>query len=190
MAEQIPHGINELPDPVAFAAPVDGTKKKKKRREEESPPGLSMNSLMDIMTIILVFLLKSYSTDPVQLKGAPDLKPPFSTATLRPSESTIITVTLNNLIVDDKAVAKLENGKVAEAELSNGFLVDSLYQELLDRVDHQKRVYQYQKKKEFEGVVTIVADRHVPFSLLTQVMYTAGQAEFGKFKFMVVKGAS
>ena len=183
-----PEGINDLPDPQAFAAPGGAPKRKKPRRPVDEPGGLSMNSLMDIMTIILVFLLKSYSTDPVQLKGAPDLKPPFSTANLKAVESTVVTVTLNSILVDDVKVVELDKGSVAEADLSSGtFLIDPLLQKLNDEVEHQKRVYQYQKKKEFEGIVTIVADRHVPFKLLSQVMYTAGQAEYSKFKFMVVK---
>lgn len=184
--------INALPNPATFGAP-DGAppRKKKIRRGGEEPGGLSMNSLMDIMTIILVFLLKSYSTDPVQLKSAPDLKPPFSNSELKAVESTIITVTLNNIMVDDAPVAKLDGGKVSQADLSGGsFLIDPLLQKLNETVEHQKRVYSFRDKKQFEGIATIVADRHVPFELLSQVMYTAGQATFGKFKFMVVKGGA
>lgn len=190
MTESIPQGINEIPDPSRFSGPDGAYKKKAKKKELEEVGGLSMNSLLDIMTIILVFLLKSYSSDPVQLKAAADLKPPFSTADLKPQESTVVTVTLNNILVDDTTVVSLESGKVAAADLSSGsFLIDPLFQKLNDAVDHQKRVYQYQKNKEFDGLCTIVADRHVPFKLLSQVMYTAGQATFGKFKFMVVKGS-
>lgn len=187
--ENIPEGINDLPDPGSFAAPTGGVSKKRKPKALEEPGGLSMNSLMDIMTIILVFLLKSYSSDPVQLKAAPDLKPPFSSSELKAQESTIITVTLNHILVDDQKVISLDQGKVDSADLSSGnFMIDPLFQKLNDAVDHQKRVYQYRKEKSFEGIVTIVADRHVPFELLSQVMYTAGQATFSKFKFMVVKG--
>lgn len=189
MANEIPAGINKLPDPNAFAAPPGTVKEKRKRRPVDEGGGLTMNSLLDIMTIILVFLLKSYSTDPVQLKQAADLKPPFSTSEIKASESTVITVTLNHVLVDDIKAVSLEAGKVAAADLSSGsFLIDPLFQKLNDAVDHQKRVYSYQKKKEFEGIVTIVADRHVPFQLLSQVMYTAGQATYSKFKFMVVRG--
>ena len=188
--EDIPAGINQMPDPDAFAAPVGYAKTKRKVRNLDEPGALSMNSLMDIMTIILVFLLKSYSTDPVQLKQAPDLKPPFSTSELKPVESTVVTVTLNNILVDDSPVLRLEGGVVAEADLSSGsFMIEPLYQKLDEAVAHQKKVYRFRKdKKEWEGIITIVADRHVPFKLLSQVMYTSGQAQFSKFKFMVVKG--
>ena len=178
---------NALPDPSLFAE--TGGKKKRKRRAMEEPGALSMNSLMDIMTIILVFLLKSYSTDPVQLKQAPDLRPPFSNSQLKPVQSTTLTVTLNNILVDEKPVMRLEGGVVPEAETQQaGMLISPLLDLLNDAVEHQKKVQKFNKNTEFKGIVTIISDRHVPFSLLTKVMYTAGQAEFSKFKFMVVKG--
>ena len=183
--------VNQLPDPSSFAAVEGGFQKKSSKKDIDESQALNINSLMDIMTIILVFLLKSYSTDPVQLKQAPDLKPPFSTAELKPSESATITVTLNNILVNDGPVMSLEEGKVVESDLSGGgFMIDPLFQKLTDEVEHQKKVLRFRKDKEFTGIVTIIADRHIPFDLLSKVMYTAGQAEFGKFKFMVVKGGS
>ena len=188
-SQPIDASVNELPDPSAFAAPGGYKKKVRRKKNLDEVGGLSMNSLMDIMTIILVFLLKSYSSDPVQLKAAEDLKPPFSTSELKPSQSTTVTVTLNNILVDDKPVIGLEAGKVAESDRSSGgFLIDPLFQSLTDSVEHQKKVLKFRKDKEFSGIVTIIADRHVPFELLSQVMYTAGQATYSKFKFMVVKG--
>ncbi|MEZ4468537.1 MAG: hypothetical protein R3F43_29885, partial [bacterium] len=41
----------------------------------------------------------------------------------------------------------------------------------------------------FEGVLTVIAHEETPYRLVTEVLYTAGQAEFQKFKFAVVKGA-
>lgn len=186
--EAIPEGINALPDPNAFAAPPDAQRRKRKRRDLVEPEPLAITSLMDIMTIILVFLLKSYSANPVQLKGGDDLKLPFSTADQEPAESAAITVTLNNILVTDDSVAKLERGEVSESDLSaGGFMIDPLFEALQKEVDKQKKIEKYNKKAKFTELVTIIADRNVPFSLLSKVMYTAGQASFSKFKFAVVK---
>jgi biopolymer transport protein ExbD len=151
--------------------------------------GLTMISLLDIMTIILVFLIKNFSTDPMQLKASDDLKPPFSSAQIKPAESTVVTVTLKNILVADRLAVTLEGGQVREGDLSGGaYQVGPLLTILEEAVAHERRVLELQGgKRQFEGVITIVADRHVPFKLLSQVMYTAGQAEYGKFKFMVVK---
>lgn len=185
---QIPAGINELPDPTSFVAPPGSIRTKRKRREIQAGGGLTITSLMDIMTIILVFLLKSYSTNPVQLKQAKDLNLPFSYSDIMPKDSTAVTLTLNGILVDDKPVLTLDNGVVSESDRSSGgFLIDPLFQKLQEAVDHQKRVAKFRKDAKFTEVITLICDRHVPFSLLSQVMYTAGQAQFSKFKFAVIK---
>ena len=40
----------------------------------------------------------------------------------------------------------------------------------------------------FDGLLTVVAHQETPYRLLTEVLYTAGQAEFQKFRFAVLKG--
>lgn len=185
-ADESMGGYNDLPPAEDDGNPPP---KKKKRRALEEPGGLTINSLLDIMTIILVFLLKSYSNNPVQLKQSDDLKLPFSSSTIMPTDSTAVTVTVNNIIVDEEEPILIDDGAVPEQDLSSGgFLIDPLYQKLQDAVDHQKKVASYNDSADFKGIVTIIADRHIDFDLLSKVMYTAGQAQFSKFKFAVIKG--
>ena len=177
---------NQLPDPSVFAERVGPKRERIKSKGLPEASGLSITSLMDALTIILVFLLKSYSNNPVQLKGGDDLKLPFSKASLFPAESIAVTLTATHIVVEDTALP-IENGKVSESDLSGGgFLIEPLFQRLQDAVDKEKRVAKFNKNKEFEGVVTIISDRDISFKLITQVMYTAGQAQFSKFKFAVV----
>jgi len=37
--------------------------------------------------------------------------------------------------------------------------------------------------------LTVIAHQETTYRLITEVLYTAGQAEFQKFKFTVLKGA-
>ena len=48
---------------------------------------LSINSMMDIMVIILVFLLKSYSTEDITVAASADLTLPTSSASKAPERS-------------------------------------------------------------------------------------------------------
>lgn len=186
--EPVPEGINELPDPAAFARPPDALKRpKKKARGIEEESGANITSLLDILTILLVFLLKSYSTSPVQMKQANDLKLPMSTTDVDPLDSTAIAITLNHILVDDKPAAVLDDGKVAKADLEEAdMMIRPLFDKLIEAVAHNKKIAAM-RKSEFKGILTMVADRHVPFSLLTQVMYTAGQAEYSTFNFAAIK---
>jgi biopolymer transport protein ExbD len=177
--------------PPTGAPPVEEQpkrKRKKKHRALDKKLDISINSLLDILSVILVFLMKSYSTTTVQIKPSKELQVPFSWSSQIVEESTSITVTLKHVLMDDKPVLTLENGKVAEQDLSSGgLLIDKLYEKLQDDVAHQKKIEQRNSKAKFKGIVTIIADRYVPFPLLAQVMYTAGQAEFGQFKFALIR---
>ena len=62
-----------MPDPSAFAAPEGETRRKKKQRDLIKPEPLSINSLMDIMTILLVFDQELFF-DPVTLKQTEDFE--------------------------------------------------------------------------------------------------------------------
>lgn len=178
----------QLSGPVPGFIPATGKKKAKKKRDVETvSSGLSIDSLMDIMTILLVFLLKSYSADPVQIKLAPGLSLPFAHSDIKPDEATSITITSDSITVDDKKVVKLVDGKADQADIAGDHLIQPLLDSLVEAVDHQKKINQM-TKKEFSGVVTVVADRHMSFNMLIKIMYTAGQAQFSKYKFAVIKG--
>src|SRR5688572_29625559 len=86
------------PDPSLFSGSV--RKKKRKMRDEEPYSGLGITSLMDALTIILVFLLKNFSNNPVQLKDSKDLKLPTSTAQEMPADTTAMTLTMKHILVD------------------------------------------------------------------------------------------
>lgn len=163
-------------------------KAKKPRRAEEGPVEVSINSLLDILTCVLLFLIKSYSSSTIDLKPSKDLQVPFSTSEVAPDESAAITVTAKDILLNDMPIVRLTDGKLSDGDLSHaGMLIEPLYSKLQEEVARQKKVGRLRKDKDFAGVVTIICDRFVPFSLLTQVMYTAGQAEYAKFKFLTVK---
>ena len=43
---------------------------------------------------------------------------------------------------------------------------------------------------EFKGDVLLQCDKRIPFSVIRDVMFTAGQAQFGNFRFVVIKGGA
>ena len=162
-------------------------RKKKKKRGEEGG-ALNINSMMDIMVIILVFLLKNYGDEPIKVVGE-DLKAPKSTTQLTPEDMMTITVSQRAILVNNKKAVDVKQGSVDKSQKKGGGDSDMQIQPLFDEVsDAIKR-----KKREmsligqpYEPVATIIADQSTPYRLLTEVMYTAGQAELSKFKFAVV----
>jgi biopolymer transport protein ExbD len=174
--------------PHAEGGEEEHPKKRKKRRAEDKKLDVSINSLLDVLSVILVFLMKSYSTSSVQVKPSADLQVPFTHSVEQVEESTAITITRKDVMVDDAPVVTLSDGKVAESDRSEaGFLIDPLFSRLKDEVAKLKKIEAKNSSAKFKGVCTIIADRYVPFPVIAQVMYTAGQAEYGDFKFALIK---
>ena len=171
-----------------------GGRKKKGNHEEYEPIQLNMLPMMALFTIILCYLLKSYSTDPVQIKPTPETVLPKSTSTLAPMKAVQLVISNRVILVGDKKVAEVKNGRVA-AEFKKdrnpaSMYIVSLYEALKKAGDKQKMFARYNQKKQelqFKGLLTIIADKRIPFRLLTEVLYTAGQAEYGAYKFAVIK---
>lgn len=178
-----------LPDPSLFSGHVVPRRKKRHSHVDEVKTDVNINSLLDILSVILVFLLKSFASSTVQVKPSEELQIPFSESASPVEESVAVTVTLGTLMVNDKPVLRFENGEVPKDLLTNGYLIKPLAQSLETEVKRQELVAQYNKAAEFKGLVTIIADRNIPFRLLTQVMYTIGQASFSKYKFATIKAA-
>lgn len=96
-------------DNVAHAIDYFDKKNRIKVKSDEAAAGvLNINSLMDIMTIMLVFLLVSITSDPLSIQMSDALVLAQSTADLKPKDSIPITVTKKHLIVDKSAVANID----------------------------------------------------------------------------------
>lgn len=165
-------------------------KKKKRRgsRRDESGGSLNINSMMDIMVIILVFLLKSYGDEPLKVQ-AEDLKAPSSMAELQPKDMTTITITQKAILVDDAKAVDVKRGGVDKSQKrggEDGMLINPLFEDLNAAVKQKKREKELMRQK-YEPTATIIADQAIPYRLVTEVMYTAGQAELSQFKIAVIK---
>lgn len=83
-------------------------KARKGARRGGDPGGLNINSMMDIMTILLVFLLVTITSDPLNVKQDDFLSLARSTANFSPENSIPVTITKRAIIVDNKKVVPIE----------------------------------------------------------------------------------
>ncbi len=168
------------------------TKRKAAKKGDRSEPAakLTMNSLMDILTILLVFLLKNYSTDAVSVTPSSDLDLPKGMTALTPEQTVAVTVSKSAILVDNAMVLTVKDGKVEASQKrggDDGYFIIPLNKALADAVEKQRRIAAVNPSAgKSLGIATIIMDGETPFRLLTEVMYTAGQAEYSKFKFLVI----
>ncbi len=163
--------------------------KRARRVMKDDDSGLNINAFMDIMTIILVFLIDSYGNSPISVKAGPELSIPYSTSEIPPQDTMCITITRKAILVGDREVVKIKDGQVDKSHKrggENSLYIQPLFDQLTEEVSRHKQMAALTKQP-FEGVATIISDRTTPYRLVTEVMYTAGQAQLANFKFAIVK---
>jgi biopolymer transport protein ExbD len=152
---------------------------------------LNIVAMMDMMTILLVFLLKSYQASTLNVNMGADLTIPASTTQLKPQENISVTISQVQLAVNDRPVLPLQNGTIPvrykDGQRAEAFYVGSIYDALKKEVDKQKYIAQFNQNAPFAGRVNVIADKKITYRTLMEVLYTAGQAELGEYKFMVMK---
>ena len=165
--------------------------KRKARAAEGEVAELNITAMMDMMTIILVFLLKSYQASTINVTMTADLTVPQSTTQLQPQDNIGLSISMKEVLVGERRVVEIQNGiipaAVKEGGKADSFYVGAVYDALKKEVDKQKYIAQFNKNAPFTGRVNVVADKKVPYRTLMEVLYTAGQAELGEYKFMVMK---
>jgi len=162
---------------------------------------LNITAMLDMMTIILVFLLKSMSASTASVPQNSDLTLPKADVSvdidrnkLEPDGLPILVSKTKIIVGRDKVLAEvtlpadLANG-AAESDKTKGrgdkYIVP-LGQAVRAWRDEDKpfRGPQFGTPSWSEAV--IMADRDTPYRLLYEVLYTLGQNEFGEFHLMVM----
>jgi biopolymer transport protein ExbD len=165
--------------------------RRKAREAEGEIRELNIVAMMDMMTIILVFLLKSYQASTINVNMSADLTVPQSSTQLHPQENITVTVSQREVAVNDRKVVEVKGGLIPaaakEGHRAEAFYVSAVYDALKKEVDKQKYIARYNKDAPFAGRINVVVDRKIPYRTLMDVLYTAGQAELGEYKFMVLK---
>jgi len=162
-------------------------KKRNEREAEGEIKELNITAMMDIMTIILVFLIKSYATSSITTTSSEDIKPPISTTRLTPKDTISITITTRHILVGDKVRATLnEAGEIEKSDLS-GRLIVPIDQALKKEIEKLKFIAERNPGAPFTGELSVIGDKRVPYDLLLTVLYTAGQNELQNYRFVVVQ---
>lgn len=173
------------PEQEAFLA-----KKKEKaaarRARPEDKGVLGITSLMDIVSILVVYLLKSYASDPVVINPTAGQKIPFSSADAPIQDGIPVFVSTRGITFDSKKIVTMtSDGDIDPSQVQN-HLIGPLYDMLAEEVDKAKQLSERQGKQ-WVGRVILVGDQDLKFNVLVDVMYTTGRAEFTEYSFCVIK---
>lgn len=158
---------------------------------------LNITAMLDMMTIILVFLLKSMSASTASLPQSADLQMPKSVLTTEASqEGAAVMISRSQIVVGDDVICPVPQdashgveGKYKKSGSTDLYIVPlaNALQSWRER-DRQIRLAMGKDASGSEAI--IIADSGTPYRLLTEVMFTLGQSEFNKFHLMVLQDSS
>src|SRR4029078_6944024 len=142
-----------------------------------------------MMTIILVFLLKSFSSSTSAITFDSNLQVPKSFTELKPKLAVTVTVTKKGILVEGDAIAPVNAARVdpnVKRDGENGYYITPMVEILEKHAKREKRVAEMTGQK-FEGQLMLVADQTTPYRLLTEVIYSCGQAGYANYRLLVFK---
>ena len=168
--------------------------RRKVEEEAEEISFLNIMPMMDMMTILLVFLLKQFSVAQLNLDAPPGLHLPASTSPLSPQPAVNIMITETAIVIEGDAVVRVKNGTVDPMwkRESGGHAITPVVNALSKhraRLAKLSRMQNPTGESDNGGIAIVMADKKTPYRLLTEVLYSAGQAEFNNYRLVTLRQA-
>ncbi|HXH73782.1 MAG TPA: biopolymer transporter ExbD [Bacteriovoracaceae bacterium] len=157
------------------------------RRSKNQVFDVDITSLLDILTILLVFLLQSYNSSGVTINVPKGIELPRSASETLNTFGVNIQVSKSQIWVDDTEVVNTDNTDNQNMFDEGGRRIVPLYNELVKIKETIKQSEKLSPQvKPFSGVANLVVEKSLKYSYLKRVMYTCAAAGFKEFKFVVL----
>lgn len=163
----------------------------KKYMDRRSPSAfkIQITSMVDMFVILLVFLLKSYSTSPVNISPKEGMSIPESSSNVDPIEVVNLIVSKDAVFVEDEKIIDLKSGKLDTGDLdsNDNQFIRKLYQALDQHAEKAKNISKVNEEFVFDGKILLQADRDINYDVLKRVMYTSMMAGYADVKLAVAQ---
>lgn len=156
----------------------------RRRREKPAfvPPKLQITSMMDMFTIILIFLLFSFSDQPDPLTLDGQIQLPESTARRDYTDGATLVLSKTVVKLDDEVIAQVRNGKIVGMD-SADLKASDLYHKLSMRKAEEKNL----SAPGDRAPILFLCDKGHAFDTINIIMKTAGLAGYPDIQFGVLK---
>lgn len=146
--------------------------------------GLQLTSMMDMFTIVLVFLIKQVDSEGNLLTQADNLKLPLSTSVKTPKEVTLtVVVDASHVLIDDEQVEETEViGK------QDSLLVGSMIPVLEEKREAEKKLALAKGEDADEaGSIIVQLDKNQAYDIMYKVMATCGWSGYTNIAFAIIQ---
>lgn len=170
---------------------------KRKKGKREVVALLSLTAMVDMFTVLVIFLLQNYNSEGLLVNTPKDLILPQAEVIKELKPAVIVTVSSSDILVDETSVATF-----AQVKGQKDWMIQTLFVQMQDSLKKSKEKHdQGMISKVREAVkpntppedplawknVTIQADKGLDFLTLKKIMYTVIEAGAGKINFAVIK---
>jgi biopolymer transport protein ExbD len=135
---------------------------------------------MDILTVLVLFLLKSFVVDGEVVTPAPGVALPQSSSQTAPRSSIVIAIFDDTVMLNGEVVATVSK------ETGSGDLLITPLARRLDETRERAAEIARLRGSEFDGRVSIQGDRDIHFEILQRVMYTCSASGYENISLAVI----
>jgi biopolymer transport protein ExbD len=148
---------------------------------------LNITSMMDMFTIILVFLLKSFSAEGSILTNADNLVLPNSESKKKPQEVNLqVAVTNDMILVDNLPIVPTEDVRKIPADDPDPSAA-KLEEKLRACMAQEEEMVRVGALNAVQGKVIVQVDKNIDFDVLFKVMNTCGKVGYNNMNFAVME---
>jgi biopolymer transport protein ExbD len=158
--------------------------------KKTAAPTLMLTPLLDMFTIILIFLIVSFSAEDYDMTLAKDVSLPESVSRSMFKPSVNLAITTDSVTVEGRHVVALRSGRASDDAYAAGELPElvehlgSYYDELMRPIPGEDGA---EAAPIDEPVITVQADKSLDYKTVHLVLQSAAKAGFFKYRLAVLK---
>ena len=147
---------------------------------------LNVVPMVDMMTMLVIFLLQQFSSTGEVLYMQKDIKLPDARHGQMIEIAPVVAVSAQQIVVTGVKVAD-----IPDLDRDSGYLnIPALEERLRDEKKRWDFIHQNDPSQKWDGLVNIQADRKVSFRIVKRVMYSCGVAGYFTINFAALDAGS
>jgi biopolymer transport protein ExbD len=156
------------------------------RGRKSTNADLNVVPMVDMMTMLVIFLLQQFSSTGEVLYMQKDIKLPDAQHGQMIEIAPVVAISAQQIVVTGVKVAD-----IPDLDRDSGYLnIPGLEERLRDEKKRWEFIHKSDPSSRWDGVVNIQADRGVPFRIVKRVMYSCGVAGYFNVNFAAVDAGS
>jgi biopolymer transport protein ExbD len=147
---------------------------------------LNVVPMVDMMTMLVIFLLQQFSSTGEVMYMQKDIKLPDAQHGQLIEVAPVVAISAQQVVVTGVKVAD-----IPDLDRDSGYLnIPALEERLRDEKKRWEFIHKQDPSSKWDGIVNIQADKGVPFRIVKRVMYSCGVAGYFSVNFAALDASA